>query len=86
MGEIIRGGLYSHYKGNLYTVLHVGRDSNNHANREDVVIYMSLSPPHAGSIHTRWVSEFCEDVEWIDGELYPRFNFVTAPPMGSNPQ
>jgi hypothetical protein len=75
---IVKDGIYEHYKGARYVVLHVGRDSNNHANRETVVIYMSLSPPYAGAINTRWASEFLEWVTVPGRGHVPRFKFCRA--------
>lgn len=78
-------GIYRHWKGHHYVTLFEGRDSNNHANREDVVIYMSLSAIYAGSINVRWKSEFLGEVELPSGELVPRFTYVEAVPRGPEP-
>jgi hypothetical protein len=78
-------GIYRHYKGNNYIVLFIARDSNNQANRQDTVVYMSLDPPYAGSMNTRWLSEFLEDVEVPGVGKMPRFTYVGPAPRGSDP-
>lgn len=83
---IAKDGIYEHYKGTRYVVLHVGRDSNNRANRETVVVYMSLSPPYAGSVNTRWASEFLEWVTVPGRGHVPRFKLLGPAPKGSNPR
>jgi hypothetical protein len=83
--KVMELGVYRHYKGGHYAVLMLGRDSNNDANREDVVIYMSLSAPYAGSVNVRRESEFLELVELPDGETVPRFTFIMPAPRGSEP-
>ncbi|MGH3783587.1 MAG: DUF1653 domain-containing protein [Pseudonocardiaceae bacterium] len=69
----MHAGTYRHWKGNRYRVLFIAKDSNNHAAGEDVVVYVSLDPPYAGGIRTRWKSEFLEQVDLPDGTRTPRF-------------
>jgi hypothetical protein len=77
--------VYQHWKGGLYTVLFLARDSNNNANREDVVVYMSLSEPYSGAVNVRRLSEFIEDVTIAGGRTTPRFTYVGPAPRGSEP-
>ena len=78
--SVIKGGIYLHYKGAYYTVLHVGQDSNNDRNKEHTVIYMSLTAPHAGEIRVRHLAEFCKEVDWPSGMRRPRFLLVSSRP------
>lgn len=78
-------GIYRHYKGSDYLALFLARDSNNDADREDVVVYMSLSAPYAGAMNVRRVTEFCEAVRWPDGSMAPRFTYTGPAPRGSDP-
>jgi hypothetical protein len=80
-----RPGIYRHYKGGHYIALFLARDSNNHANREDVVVYMSLTSPYAGAINVRHLSEFCEQVQLPDGGWMPRFEYLGPAPRGIGP-
>jgi len=65
-------GIYRHWKGDHYLVLFLARDSsNNAANHEDVVIYVSLDPPRAGNINARRKTEFLEEVETRSGRGSP---------------
>lgn len=73
--SVILGGIYQHYKGALYVVLFVGQDSNNDRNKENTVIYMSLTEPHAGAIRVRHVAEFLGEVESNDQRV-PRFTLI----------
>lgn len=79
MTMLVIGGLYRHYKGNMYVLLFVGQDSNNDCNQERVAVYMSLDDPHKGAVRTRHVTEFMEDVQDTDGKWVPRFAFVGNP-------
>ena len=69
------GGVYRHYKGPLYLVLGVGKDSNNDRNGEAMVVYISLSEPHAGAFRTRHLKEFIDQVQ-VDGQTVNRFEFL----------
>lgn len=55
-------GVYRHYKGNLYRLLFVAKDSGNNSptQNEDIAVYVSLY--ESGRISTRPMSEFLETV------------------------
>jgi len=78
-------GIYRHWKGDHYLVLFGARDSNNTANREDLVVYMSLTAPHAGAVNVRRLTEFTEEVELPDGSRGPRFAYMGPAPTGTDP-
>jgi hypothetical protein len=69
-------GICQHWKGNRYVALFLARDSNNDANREDVVVCLSLSEGYAGSVHVRRVTEFLEEVDAPGGGKVQRFTYV----------
>ncbi len=53
-------GLYTHYKGGVYTVLSVAKDSTNEREGNEVVVYKS----HAnGETYCRDFAEYAEIVE-----------------------
>jgi hypothetical protein len=77
---VTQGGIYQHYKGSRYIVLYAAYDSENHNNRGDLVVYMSLSAPQTGRVNVRSLVEFREDVEKPGGGKAPRFRYLgTAP-------
>jgi hypothetical protein len=63
----MKTGLHKHFKGALYTVLFVARDSET---EKEMVVYVSLKH---GTIWVRPVSMFTELVQWPDGHQAPRF-------------
>ena len=63
----IHPGLYRHYKGGLYEVLHLARHSET---EEELVVYRSLSE---GGV---WVRPAAMFVEQVNGK--PRFERVTT--------
>lgn len=67
---ILPGGVYTHFKGNRYTLLHVAQSADNADDRDDVLVYVSHLN---GNIYTRKRSEFFEPVAWPDGVTRPRF-------------
>lgn len=73
---VIRPGVYRHYKGDLYDVLGLVRDSTNGPNDGRwLVRYFS----HAKQVeHVREVFQFVEMVRWSDGQDRPRFVFERA--------
>lgn len=77
---VVAPGVYRHWKDNDYRVLFTARDSNNDAHREDVVVYVSLSPPFAGNINVRRLTEFLETVTTSDGRAVPRFKLRQVQP------
>lgn len=77
---VTQGAIYLHYTGNLYIVMYAARDSENHGNRGDMVVYMSLSEPKIGQVNVRSLAEFREDVEHPDGGKVPRFKYLSTAP------
>ncbi|MBN2675853.1 MAG: DUF1653 domain-containing protein [Alphaproteobacteria bacterium] len=67
MEKLKIGGLYKHYKGNLYKVVGEARHSEN---LEDLVLYQDLSDP--SKIWARPKAMFLEDID-MDGVIQPRF-------------
>jgi len=62
---MITPGIFKHYKGPLYRVLFVAKDSNNGPDEDrNVVVYVSLSPEGQtpGRISVRAEKEFDEHV------------------------
>ncbi|MGM9524704.1 MAG: DUF1653 domain-containing protein [Peptococcaceae bacterium] len=71
--QLVEGGTYRHYKGNLYKVLHLARHSET---EELLVIYQALYGDYG--IWARPLDMFVEDVLLPDGTEVPRFQLVTA--------
>lgn len=57
------GIVYHHYKGGLYEVLHLAKDT---ATDKTVVVYRSL---HFGSYYTRPIEEWFEPIQPIGGRI-----------------
>ena len=68
--EVLSGRIYLHYKGGRYFVLGVADESTNARVGGKVVVYISLT---YGKMKTRDLEEFCEVIEWPNGEKKPRF-------------
>ncbi|MEN8549345.1 DUF1653 domain-containing protein [Acinetobacter soli] len=66
----LRKGIYQHYKGQLYQVLHVAKHSET---EEELVIYQCLYGDY--SIWARPLTMFIETVEHHN-EIKPRFQFL----------
>lgn len=66
----LQTGIYQHYKGHLYQVLHVARHSET---EEELVVYQCLYGDY--SIWVRPLTMFIETVE-VDAQPVPRFNFL----------
>ena len=66
----IKQGIYRHYKGNLYEVLHTARHSET---GEWLVVYRALYGDYG--VWVRPYEMFCESVE-IDGKIIPRFELI----------
>jgi hypothetical protein len=72
---MIEIGVYKHYKGNLYSVVFVGKHSET---LEDMVVYKALyNSPEFGNnaVWIRPVSSFTSQVE-VNGEKVPRFKKI----------
>lgn len=66
----IKQGIYRHYKGNLYQVLHTARHSES---EEWLVVYRALYGDYG--VWVRPLTMFCKSVT-IDGKTLPRFELV----------
>lgn len=66
----LKTGVYRHYKGNLYQVLHTARHSEI---EEALVVYRALYGDYG--VWVRPLAMFCESVT-IDGKTLPRFELV----------
>ena len=67
----IKLGIYRHYKGNTYRVLHIAKHSET---LEDIVVYQDVN--FADKIWARPASMWNEDV-LVDGKIVKRFQFIT---------
>ena len=70
MPEPVLPGVYRHYKGGLYRVLHLGTDEENDV---PVVIYQAQNAE--GRIWVRPVARFIELVD-VGGVVSPRFKRI----------
>ena len=68
----LKTGIYRHYKGNLYQVLHTARHSES---EEWLVVYRALYGDYG--VWVRPLTMFCESVT-IDGRTFPVFELVKA--------
>lgn len=66
----LKTGIYRHYKGNLYQVLHTARHSES---SEWLVVYRALYGDYG--VWVRPLAMFCESVE-IDDKTLPRFELI----------
>ena len=68
--EIIIGGTYKHFKGNLYKVLAIAKHSET---EERMVVYQKLYGDH-----DTWVRPYdmFVDMKEIDGKMIKRFEWV----------
>jgi hypothetical protein len=71
MSKKVQKGIYKHYKGGEYSVLHVAKHSET---LEAVVVYQALYGDKG--VWVRPLDMFCEDVK-VDGKYIPRFKFVS---------
>ena len=67
------GGTYKHYKGNLYKVIALAKDSET---LQDMVVYEALYPNALSKIWTRPYFEWSEGVTMPDGTKPPRFTLL----------
>ena len=65
-------GIYRHYKGNLYQVLHTAQHSET---EESLVVYRCLYGEYG--VWVRPLTMFIETVEF-DGKEIPRFELIKA--------
>ena len=72
MTQSIPQGIYRHYKGNLYQVLHTARHSET---EETLVIYRCLYGDYG--VWARPLAMFTETVN-IDDKEMPRFELIEA--------
>ena len=70
--NIIQQGIYRHYKGNLYQVLHTAKHSET---EEVLVVYRCLYGEY--DVWVRPLDMFVETVE-VDGKQVDRFELVKA--------
>ena len=68
MKDILAGGIYRHYKGNLYKVLHLARHTET---EETLVVYQALYGEYG--IWARPLEMFLETVTLPDGSVVLRF-------------
>jgi len=72
MSEVLKKGIYRHYKGNEYEVLMVAKHSET---EEDMVVYRALYGEYG--IWVRPLAMFTEKVE-VNGKMVDRFQFLYA--------
>ena len=72
MTQTIPQGIYRHYKGNLYQILHTAQHSET---EESLVIYRCLYGEYG--VWVRPLSMFSETVE-VEGKQVPRFELIKA--------
>ena len=70
--DAIPQGIYRHYKGNLYQVLHTARHSET---EETLVVYRCLYGEYG--VWVRPIEMFGESVT-VDGQQVPRFELIQA--------
>ncbi len=71
-GKTVPQGIYRHYKGNLYQVLHTAKHSET---EEVLVVYRCLYGEYG--VWVRPLAMFAETVK-VDGQEVPRFELVKA--------
>ena len=68
---MIQPGIYRHYKGKMYRVIGIGRNSET---LEECVVYQALYDDYG--IWIRPYKMFTETIK-VDGKAIPRFTFIT---------
>jgi hypothetical protein len=66
----IKLGIYRHYKGNVYRVLHIAKHTET---LEDMVVYQDINNPN--KIWARPASMWNNDITF-DGEIVKRFQLL----------
>lgn len=66
----IKLGIYRHYKGNLYQVLHIAKHSES---EEELIVYRALYGDYG--VWVRPLAMFAETVA-VNGEAVPRFKLI----------
>ncbi len=66
----IKLGIYEHYKGNLYQVLHIAKHSET---EEELIVYRALYGDYG--VWVRPLVMFAETVE-VNGEAVQRFKLI----------
>ena len=79
MQEMVRPGIYQHYKGMMYQVVGVARHSES---LEPLVVYQALYGAYG--MWVRPAAMFAESVE-VDGVMVPRFAYC-GPGMSDFPE
>jgi len=72
--EELKMGVYKHYKGNLYLVIGLAKNSET---LEDLVVYIPLYTPEEvlSRMWVRPLEMFLSDTEW-EGKTVKRFTYV----------
>ncbi|WP_201611699.1 DUF1653 domain-containing protein [Psychrobacter immobilis] len=70
--QSIPQGIYRHYKGSLYQVLHV---ANHSETEEELVVYRCLYGEY--DVWVRPLAMFTESIE-VNGKEVPRFELIKA--------
>ena len=70
--QSIPQGIYRHYKGSLYQVLHVAKHSET---EEELVVYRCLYGEY--DVWVRPLAMFTESIE-VNGKEVPRFELIKA--------
>ncbi|MFT5119473.1 MAG: hypothetical protein ACI9ST_000980 [Psychrobacter glaciei] len=70
--SIVTQGIYRHYKGSLYQVLHTAQHSET---EESLVVYRCLYGEYG--VWVRPLAMFAETVE-VDGKVIPRFELIKS--------
>lgn len=76
MEKEVKIGKYKHFKGKLYEVIGIARNSEN--SEEEFVVYKALYDSEEFGNNTLWIRPkqmFLETVN-LDGKQVPRFEFI----------